>query len=63
MICVKHSIITTLTTGAYAGFLRGGGPTLKIFGLKVGMSRAIAMGVWEHALRKFFFKMVQFRAF
>ena len=50
MICVKHSIITTLTTGAYAGFLRGRGPNLKkIFGLRVGMLRAVAMGVWGHA--------------
>ena len=31
MICVKHSIITTLTTGAYAGFLRGRGAQLKKF--------------------------------
>ena len=30
MICVKHSITTTLTTGAYAGFLRGGSQ-LKFF--------------------------------
>ena len=63
MICVKHSIITTLTTGAYAGFLRGGGPTLKFFGLRVGMSRAIAMGVWGHEPPRKFLKMVQFRAF
>ena len=53
MICVKHSIITI---GAYAGFLRGGGPTLKCFGLRVGMSRAIAMGVWRHAPTRKFFK-------
>ena len=63
MIYVKHSITTTLTTGAYAGFLRGGGPTLKIFGLRVGMSRAIAMRVWRHAPPRKFFKMVQIRAF
>ena len=56
MICVKHSIITTLTTGAYAGFLRGGGPTLNFFGLRVGMSRAVAMGVWGHAPPMDFFK-------
>ena len=63
MICVKHSIITTLTTGAYAGFLRGGGPTLNFFGHRVGMSRAIAIEVWGHAPPRNFFKMVQFRAF
>ena len=63
MICVKHSITTTLTTGAYAGFLRGGGPTLNFFGLRVGMLHAIVMGVWRHAPPGKIFKMVQFRAF
>ena len=63
MICVKNSITTTLTTGAYAGFLREGGQNLKNFGLRVGMSRAIAMRVWRHAPPRKFFKMVQFRAF
>ena len=47
------------STGAYAGFLRGGGPTLKFFGFCIymprsGMSRAaklraFARGVWGHA--------------
>ena len=63
MICVKHSIITTLTTEAYAGFLRGGGPTLKFFGLRVGMLRAIAMGFGGMHLQENFFEMMQFRAF
>ena len=60
-------------TGAYAGFLRGGGPTLKFLGFWIymprsGMSRAaklraFARGVWGHAPPRKFLKMVQFRAF
>ena len=55
--------------GAYAGFLRGGGPTLKFLGFWIYMSRAaklraFARGVWGHAPPpRIFFKMVQFRAF
>ena len=45
MICVKHSIIATLTTGAYAGFLRGGGPTLNFFGLRVGIREPLLWGL------------------
>ena len=41
-------------TGAYAGFLRGGGPTIKFLGFWIYMprsvmSRAVAWGVWGHA--------------
>ena len=58
---------------AYAGFLRGGGPTLKFLGFWInmprsGMSRAaklraFARGVWGHAPPRKFLYMVQFRAF
>ena len=60
-------------TGAYAGFLRGGGPTLKFLGIWIymprsGMSRAAKLRafprwVWGHAPPRKFLKMVQFRAF
>ena len=62
MICVKHSIITT---GVYAGFLRGRGrgPTLKCFGLRVGMSRAVALGVWKHVPQENFLKWCNFMRF
>ena len=60
-------------SGAYAGFLRGGGPTLKFLGFWIymprsGMSRAaklqaFARGVWGHGPPRKFLKMVQFRAF
>ena len=59
--------------GAYAGFLKGGGPTLKFLGFWIymprsGMSRAaklraFARGVWGYAPPRKFLKMVQFRAF
>ena len=40
--------------GAYAGFLKGGGPTLKFLGFWIYMPRAaklraFARGVWGHA--------------
>ena len=60
-------------SGAYAGFLKGGGPTLKFLGfliymprsgmLRAAKLRASARGVWGYAPQEFFFKMVQFRAF
>ena len=66
-------LVHCLFSGAYAGFLKGGGPTLKFLGFWIymprsGMSRAaklraFARGVWGHAPPRNFFKMVQFRAF
>ena len=60
-------------SGAYAGFLKGGGPTLKFVGFWIymprsGMSRAaklraFARGVWGYAPTRKFLKMVQFHAF
>ena len=51
--------LTPSLPGAYAGFLRGGGPTLNFLGIWIymprsGMSRAaklraVARGVWGHA--------------
>ena len=49
MICVKHSIITTLTTGAYVGFLRGGTQACDSW-----RSQAFARAVRGHASREFF---------
>ena len=70
---VDHRHFLAHTAGAYAGFLKGGGPTLKFLGYWIymprsGMSRAaklraFARGVWGHAPPRKFLKMVQFRAF
>ena len=59
--------------GAYAGFLRGGGPTLKfllfwIYMPRSGMSRAaklraFARGVWGHAPQEIFLKWCNFVGF
>ena len=51
MICVKHSIITTLTTGAYVGFLRGRGPSLR---LVRGVAKRL-LGRFEGMLPREFF--------
>ena len=69
----NHIQKIVFNSGAYAGFLKGGGPTLKFLGFWIymprsGMSRAaklraFARGVWGHAPPRKNFKMVQFRAF
>ena len=64
---MSNKLLPYLTTGAYAGFLKGGGPTLKFLGFWIymprsGMSRAAKLrafgrGVWGYAPpRKFLFK-------
>ena len=44
-------------------FSGGGGPTLNFFGLRVGMSRAVAMGVWGHVPPRKFLKWCNFGPF
>ena len=60
----RAALATIGKPGAYAGFLRGGGPSLKFLGFWIymtrsGMSRAVKMrasvrGVWGHAPKKIF---------
>ena len=65
--------LSQIISGAYAGFLKGGGPNFKISGIfdihaakrmsRAAKLRAFVRGVWGHAPPRKFFKMVQFRAF
>ena len=60
--------------GAYAGFLRGGGPNFKISGIldihmprscmsRAAKLRAFARGVWGHAPQETFLKLCNFVGF
>ena len=57
ILCVLTSMVHVALrqiTGAYAGFLRGGGPTLKFLGFWIYMPRtaklrAFVRRVWGHA--------------